>query len=193
MTNIRFENILATFCSPVLLNKKVSNLVSISKSEAPEIAVLIDMYNAKLSMHKISIDTICECSERILILVYREDLLIDYLKQSEIKCILEKYGYSDAENVHDYLNILKSKMNINSFPHEIGVFLGYPISDVKGFIDNKGLNYEYCGYWKVYGDANSAKKTFSMYDKLKALVISELKSGRQLDTIVAQFQNINIA
>ena len=36
------------------------------------------------------------------------------------------------------------------FPHEIGVFLGYPLADVIGFIENRGKNFTACGYWKVY-------------------------------------------
>ena len=38
------------------------------------------------------------------------------------------------------------------FPHEIGVFLGYPLDDVKGFIKNEGKKYLMIGYWKVYSD-----------------------------------------
>lgn len=193
MTDIRFENILANFCSPVLMNRKVSNMVSISKKEAPDISALVEIYGTKLEMYRIKIETLCECGQRILLLVYREDLLSDYLREKEVYQVLLKYGYGNAVTVDDYLSILKSRMDMKSFPHEIGIFLGYPISDVRGFIDNKGLNYEYCGYWKVYGDPIKAKKTFSMYDKLKAFVVGELKSGRKLDTIVAQFQNINIA
>lgn len=30
------------------------------------------------------------------------------------------------------------------FPHEIGLFLGYPVDDVTGFIQNKGRNYLLC-------------------------------------------------
>ena len=36
-----------------------------------------------------------------------------------------------------------------SFPHELGLLLGYPVEDVLGFIRNEGRNYLYCGYWKV--------------------------------------------
>ena len=46
------------------------------------------------------------------------------------------------------------------FPHEIGVFLGYPLEDVKGFIDNKGKNCESCGVWKVYCNREEKDKLF---------------------------------
>lgn len=46
---------------------------------------------------------------------------------------------------------LRIRINSNkTFPHEIGLFLGYPVEDVKGFIENKGENCVKCGAWKVY-------------------------------------------
>ncbi len=44
------------------------------------------------------------------------------------------------------------------FPHEIGVFLGYPLADVIGFIQNRGKNFTACGYWKVYTDPTAAQE-----------------------------------
>ena len=34
------------------------------------------------------------------------------------------------------------------FPHEISVFLGYPLKDVKCFISRRGSGYHMCGEWK---------------------------------------------
>ena len=36
------------------------------------------------------------------------------------------------------------------FPHEMGVLLGYPVEDVRGFMEQNGQNALYQGYWKVY-------------------------------------------
>ena len=68
--------------------------------------------------------------------------------------------------------MLKEKMyNYNhlwsDFPHEIGIFLGYPLWDVEGFIANKGQNYKLCGYWKVYEDVSGAIDRFREYDTLR--------------------------
>ncbi|MEG0466174.1 MAG: DUF3793 family protein [Peptostreptococcus sp.] len=187
---MRFENILATFCSPALMGKKVSNLVSVSKKELPEISILLDIYNDKLNRYDINIKTICECGERVLLFVYREELLKEHLKNEDIKEILLEYGYLKADTVDEHIDILSSRMQMRQFPHEIGVFLGYPVSDVQGFIENDGRNYEYCGYWKVYKDAHRAKKTFTMYDNIRSFMVAELDCGRNLDNIISQFQNI---
>ena len=44
-----------------------------------------------------------------------------------------------------------------AFPHEIGLFLGYPFEDVMGFIENKGENYLCSGCWKVYSCEQDAR------------------------------------
>lgn len=47
------------------------------------------------------------------------------------------------------------------FPHEIGLFLGYPLCDVRGFIeDARGGVCLGCGYWKVYGEVEEREKLF---------------------------------
>lgn len=53
----------------------------------------------------------------------------------------------------------------DEFPHEIGLFLGYPVEDVKGFIENKASCAKCVGYWKVYGDEEKAQKLFNQYKK----------------------------
>ena len=49
------------------------------------------------------------------------------------------------------------------FPHEIGLFLDYPLVDVIGFIRNTGKNCKCSGCWKAYGNAKEAEKTFCKY------------------------------
>ena len=53
----------------------------------------------------------------------------------------------------------------DEFPHEIGLFLGYPPGDVHGFIENKPDACKCVGIWKVYGDKEKARQTFARYRK----------------------------
>ena len=52
------------------------------------------------------------------------------------------------------------------FPHEVGLFLGYPVEDVIGFIENKGKNCLCCGCWKCYSNACAAQKAFDKFRKM---------------------------
>lgn len=82
--------------------------------------------------------------------------------------------------------IEEDKWSINNFPHEIGIFLGYPLADVEGFMKNNGKNYLISGYWKVYQDAPSAILMFQQYKKARDDAIQWILSGKSL----RDFRNI---
>ena len=68
----------------------------------------------------------------------------------------------------------------DSFPHEVGVFLDYPLEDVIGFIENAGANYKLCGCHKVYGDEVKAARTFSNYAKCRNFLCGKLNMGNDI-------------
>ena len=94
---------------------------------------------------------------------------------------LKKYGYPESGGIDECLEHLSGRIRSSSdFPHEIGVFLGYPTEDVMGFIENKGENFKFCGCWKVYGCEQTARRTFSNYDKCRKFLCSRLDAGADL-------------
>ena len=79
--------------------------------------------------------------------------------------ILSDYGYA-SRNVEDVIKRLKLRLYENPcFPHEIGLFLGYPAQDVKEFIINKGQNCKFCGVWKVYSNEQESIRIFERFKK----------------------------
>ena len=69
------------------------------------------------------------------------------------------------------------------FPHEIGLFLGYPLEDVRGFMENCGRNYRLCGCWKVYGDPEAALRCFARYRKCARLYLQRYTEGHSLSRL----------
>ena len=51
------------------------------------------------------------------------------------------------------------------FPHEVGLFLGYPYDDVMAFIEHEGRDYLCCGCWKVYSHREQAEACFERYKR----------------------------
>ena len=74
----------------------------------------------------------------------------------------------------DYSDLERSR---TVFPHEIGLLLGYPLKDVKAFIENSGKNYLLSGYWKVYHDKERALEIFDAYTKVRRYTLEKLKEG----------------
>lgn len=100
--------------------------------------------------------------------------------RKRVSKFLRENGYKET-CVNYAISLLKKRlMDLKAFPHEIGVFLGYPIEDVIGFINNKGCNFKCCGYWKVYGDKEKAIKEFARYDKCRMIYTKLWNQGRSI-------------
>ena len=118
--------------------------------------------------------------KRTLVYIYNEKMLTAWLSMPHVRDFLSAYGYTADMTVKEMLDKLASRMNCGSFPHEIGVFLGYPIDDVRGFINNQGKNCLLCGYWKVYENAEKAQQTFETYDRCRDILFDRLNHGLDL-------------
>lgn len=65
------------------------------------------------------------------------------------------------------LNHLKERFKLQDFPHEIGLFLGYPPKDVSSFIEEKGRHSLSIQYWKVYHDLEASQERFKRIDEVR--------------------------
>ena len=110
-----------------------------------------------------------------------------YLKEPGVYELIQKYGYTDMclDRVLEHLTdrIRQFARRGMGFPHEIGVFLGYPLNDVKGFIENAGKKYLMIGYWKVYSDPAGARMVFKKYDRAKDCAVNEFLTGKSIREI----------
>lgn len=178
-----FEKTVAYFCGPALAGIKPSNLVSLSKADEPDIYTKVNNLNIRLNKKGIYAEILCECEKRVLLLVYRKKALLSYLGRTEIKEFLISCGYDENFELQKYLGILKSRLNMCDFPHEIGAFLGYPLHDIYGFINHKNEGCLLTGEWKVYKNMEYAKKQFAIYAACRSALVKRLESGKSLDEI----------
>jgi hypothetical protein len=95
-----------------------------------------------------------------------------------------------------YLDCLRQKFEeFPQFPHEVGLFLGYPPDDVLGFMKHKGQNYKLNGCWKVYGNVDKAKTDFRCYEVCRQYMKTYLQNGgtlRDFRREPSAFRNIRI-
>ena len=168
-----FERTLAVHSAPTLLGIKCANLIS----AAIEKKGFLSYQREFESNSGIKLRVLCKCRERQLLYVYHETLLAMQLSQPDIRAFLSQFGYSDNMDLQQMLMQLAKRMQCGNFPHEIGIFLGYPLADVKGFIANHGKNCLLCGCWKVYSDPESAQRTFANYDRCRDILCDKLQQG----------------
>lgn len=116
-----------------------------------------------------------------LLYVYRKSKLEERIADPEVHTFLQNYGYRDSGNLASYIEKLKERINTEPcFPHEIGVFLGYPIEDVRDFIEKKGEGCAYCGEWKVYHDVPAAISFFCKLKKCRDVYARVYEDGRNI-------------
>ena len=164
----------------VLKGKRISGMLFLNDKELARISM-------KLHNTNISLIILCTCKKRHLVMVYRAKELEEHLRSKEVSDYLGEVGYrrddfiSNLIRLHQRMNGFYNKMK--EFPHEVGVFLGYPICDIKGFLENKGERYLHSGYWKIYGNLEETRKKFLSYDEAREIAIDEFLSGRELESI----------
>lgn len=180
------ETLLAKHCAPALAGIKPSNIAACSKKDVPNIHKKIKSLNEQLNKNDIYIDILCECERRVLLIAYRKSILEKHLNTSLNRAFLEQYGYADAHKLSDYVNILKKRLSQGGFPHEIGVFLGYPLHDIYCFINHRDEGCLLTGEWKVYHNAEEAKKLFSRFKACRAALSKKINDGKTLAQVFCQ-------
>ena len=121
-----------------------------------------------------------EHPKKALIYVCRKSRLAENLSRPGVAAFLAGYGYGELD-VDAAIERLKSRFDKGEdFPHEIGVFLDYPLGDVIGFIENSGHNYKCSGCWKVYCDECESRRLFAMYQKCRDIYTRLYEQGRSV-------------
>ena len=120
---------------------------------------------------------------KTLVYIYRIDLLDKTLSDSRVREFLNIYGYDRQISCGRVIKNLSIRVKKDNFPHEIGIFLGYPLEDVKLFIKNKGKNYKVSGIWKVYTDEVESLKKFEMYRKCTSTLCESFLKGVNIPSL----------
>ena len=119
--------------------------------------------------------------ESLIVLFYKKELLEWYLSKPSSQAFLGGLGYEGHMTLEEKLQLLRERFSC-SCPDEVGIFLGYPIEDIQGFIKNEGKNSLMCRYWKVYANPDRAQELFETYDKAKASIARSIISNTTLSS-----------
>ena len=171
------QKLLACHSSPAICGIKPSNLINMKYSDSlyEEIEELNRLY-PRLCFYILKRN-----KDNVLVLVYRKTVLEATLFKDDNKSFLEELGY-DTTSMDLMLLSLKERMKNDDFPHEIGVFLGYDLSDIKSFINGNACLY--VGYRKVYSKVSEKIKIFNRYTRCKEIVNKMIDRGYPLENFM---------
>lgn len=180
-----FEQLLGFHAAPMLMGLKSASLLSFQKSRFEDFEGLLASYMQCFNCKGISVFRLSEGEEYVLLLFYRKRALLKDLAHPLAKKILIRFGYRGDDTLMGMLEYLKLRMQLRkSFPHEVGLFLGYPPEDVEGFIRHKGQDFSYSGYWKVYANERETRALFDLYADCTHDFCLRLEGGASLPDLV---------
>lgn len=119
----------------------------------------------------------------IILMIYNRKLLEEVINKKENRSFLKYFGYYSI-NLESNLKILKNRYDKYNCPHEIGIFLGIPVEEVRAFIESSGNNYIESRYWKVFVDLKKSTDIFKRYDFIRKYTISSIINGFSLSKVI---------
>ena len=179
------EDYLIRNCAPTLAGIKTANLFSCPCPDRAELVACLCRLNGRLCRKGRRGVPLRFSEKKALIYLYRPRQLAADLRHGEAMRILNPLGYDCAKSEQCLVRLARKLRARKEFPHEIGLFLGYPPADVCGFIENKPCTCKCVGCWKVYGDANKAQKTFQKYRKCTNAYCRRWRKGATIEQLTA--------
>lgn len=174
---------LVAHCAPALAGLKTANLFCVGACLAPALAQAIPLWNERLNPKGLRVRTLPARGRCTLVYVYRAHRLEADWQRPHVGAFLRRCGYGTLR-AEQALDTLAARMrHTGGFPHEIGLFLGYPLEDVQGFIDHGGQHCKCVGCWKVYGDVQAAQRQFARFAKCKRVYLKHLLGGRTVQQL----------
>lgn len=127
------------------------------------------VYARVLPSYGASLAVLYRNDRRVYLMIWRPDMIEAALADADASAILQQEGYAPAsadEQVMELRRRLVAYYRRDAgavFPHEIGLFLGYPPEDVRGFV--AGEEATCVGPWRAYGDADAAQRRFDALER----------------------------
>lgn len=173
----RFEETLIRHCAATLAGHKCGSLFSYRPQAGESLSENAAELDGLLREKGIRVRVLRERDADGLVYVYRPRMLEERLHQTDIRAFLSEMGYTAFDPEAALETLSHAVCAGTDFPHEIGVFLGYPLEDVIGFIRNKGQCFCCLGCWKAYSNEAQARRVFALYEKCRNVYLSCYRRG----------------
>lgn len=159
------EEYIVRHCAPTLAGLKTGSIFTCPYQTKEALLESLRQLNRRLGPKGLRVLPLRFSKERALVYVYRPQKLSADLSDHTAARLLQQQGYP-SESCAQCVGCLARKLRTEEdFPHEIGLFLGYPAEDVHGFMEKGPDLCKASGCWKVYGDEAAARKKFAQYKK----------------------------
>ncbi|MBQ4200055.1 MAG: DUF3793 family protein [Kiritimatiellae bacterium] len=123
-------------------------------------------------------------TESSLVLFYNPHVLASTLAEPRNARWLARMGYPADASLHAMLAHLARRAGACELPHEVGIFIGYPLKDVAGFLARLPATPVHRGVWRVYGGAEESLRRMRLYAATEANARKVLEQSRGVDDFI---------
>ncbi len=180
------EELLVQHCAPTLAGMKTGSLFSCRCESECELHGRVRDLNRRLVPKGLRVLPLCRKDRRALIYLYRPGQLDADLSHPIAEGLLSERGYPCGNANRCLVQLMSRLAERGDFPHEIGLFLGYPPVDVEGFIRCGAKCCKCVGDWRVYGDEAEARRLFDRYRRCTAVYCEQLSRGRSVEQLAVR-------
>lgn len=180
------EDQIIRHCAPTLAGIKTASLFTCSYEDKETLLESLRQFNRRFAEKGLRLLPLRFSEKKALIYLYRPARLRSDLSNDSAAQLLENCGYN-TDSCEKCLGCLARKLRSQpDFPHEIGLFLGYPVEDVWGFMEKGPDLCKVSGCWKVYGDEEAAKKKFAQYKKCTRVYCDQWAKKQDMERLVVR-------
>ena len=183
-TNSSYIKRIIRLIGPVILGSKPAEIVNIpggAEDKERKLKEIKEFFEGWKKV-KYEIINVSDNSKRVLFI--NEKSMNRCLNDKKCRNFLRFLGYAKEYTFEDYMKELVLRLESEEFPHEIGIFLGYPLKDVLGFMGYGRKEFVEVCSWRIYGDKEPSYKVYNsfmrdkmkMHDLVEKMSVSELKA-----------------
>ena len=179
------EELVIRCCAPTLAAIKTGSLFNCAFASWQEMTESLIALNLCLLQKGVTALPLRYRDGRTLIYLCRIEMLKADLDDPQAEAILRENGYPDGTPIQRIAHLIRRLKECETFPHEIGLFLGYPPVDVRGFMENKPC--KCVGVWKVFeSDEAVARRYFARCRHCTSAYVRRCHEGWSLSRLTIQ-------
>ena len=178
------EETVINCCSPCLAGLKTGNLFSSKVDDKSELLRSVRELNRRLVPRGLRIMPVKITKTRALIYLYRPDRLKKDLADKTAVELLSERAYPVGCTERCVAELIRRVRHEEDFPHEIGLFLGYPSEDVSGFIKHGAKNSKCVGTGRFTVTKRRHRKNSSFIKNAQECIKTLTKSTIHLNALL---------
>lgn len=185
-TNSSYIKKILEILGPVIFGSKPSEILNISGKEDMKKIKLKEIESFFSNCTKVNYEIINTYDGGIRILFINKSSLSNVFTNKKCLSFFKFLGYPCNYEMDTYINILIDRLHSPEFPNEIGIFLGYPLKDVLGFMGYGKNKLSDTRFWKIYGDTSISYEVSEKFLKDKAIMrkLLNTKSINELKDVI---------